>query len=172
MELKDPQVRALVDTNRNAPVPIPSVPQAASISVPKAKNTQIGVKSPNTVPAETLKEGIQQQPPVESSYVQNAVSPSVALKRKLKEPVVIVKTKKAKFPEPSAEPQFYVTRRVGKFFEGAIYFGTVTSYDGNELLWQIDYDDGDEEEFDKDELMIHIKLYESHKDLDKKTKKK
>jgi hypothetical protein len=30
------------------------------------------------------------------------------------------------------------------------------------------YDDGDEEEFDKDELAHHLQLYESNKHLDKK----
>jgi hypothetical protein len=172
MELKDPHVKALAEVNRKASPAVLSVPQGASISMSKTKSPQLSMQTPIKQQTETSNEVIQLQLPAESSTQQNIVSPSATLKRKLKEPIITAKAKKPKFPDPSAEPQVYVSRRVGKFFEGAIYFGTVTSYDGNELLWQIDYDDGDEEEFDKDELMLHIKMYESHKDLDKKTKKK
>ena len=72
-------------------------------------------------------------------------------------------------PDPASDPAFYVNRRVGKFFEGSIYFGSVSHFDLKAKLWQIDYDDGDEEEFDKTEILTHINIYESHKDLDKKS---
>ena len=79
------------------------------------------------------------------------------------------KTKELDFDfDLSIDPSRVINRRVAKYFEGQIFFGTVSSYDPREGLWQIDYDDGDEEEFDKNELKVHLRLRESNKDVDKK----
>lgn len=103
-----------------------------------------------------------------SDSMKSALPLASASKRKPKVKETTPKTKKVKVPDPASDPQYFVNRRVGKFFENVIYFGIVSGYDTNEELWQIDYDDGDEEEFDKDELAHHLRLYESNKHLDKK----
>ena len=55
----------------------------------------------------------------------------------------------------------FIQRRVAKDFNGEIYFGTVTAYDDsdNPPFWKIEYDDGDKEEYDKNDLLMGLKLY-------------
>ncbi|KAI2512714.1 CAS/CSE protein [Fragilaria crotonensis] len=66
----------------------------------------------------------------------------------------------------SMDPSQVINRRVAKYFDGQIYFGTVRSFDPSEGFWKIDYDDGDEEEFDTNELQVHLRLRESNEDMD------
>lgn len=144
MEDTNSQVKAQADAIRMA-----SMAVAAKSPLPMQINP-----APKAAP---MSDSMKSAPPLTS-----------ASKRKPKEKEATPKTKKAKVPDPASDPQYFVNRRVGKFFENVIYFGIVSSYDANEELWQIDYDDGDEEEFDKDELAHHLQLYESNKHLDKK----
>ena len=80
-------------------------------------------------------------------------------KRKPKDVEATPKTKKAKVPDPRSDPEYFVSRRVRKFFENVIYVGILGSYDVKEELRQIDYDDGDDEEFDKDKLPLSPAVY-------------
>jgi hypothetical protein len=71
------------------------------------------------------------------------------------------------------EKQPYLNRRVAKEFDGSIYFGMVQSFteakDNAEGidLWGIEYDDGDAEDFEEDELMNGFVLYRKHQSKDK-----
>jgi hypothetical protein len=64
--------------------------------------------------------------------------------------------------------QFYLGSQVAKCFGGIIYRGTVTKYtagDGNddddtEALWHVQYEDGDEEDFNRQELLHAIALHD------------
>ena len=55
-----------------------------------------------------------------------------------------------------------------KKFGGGFYFGAVKSYDQEEKLWKVVYDDGDSDENDKEELLNGLKLYNEKKIQDPK----
>ena len=78
-----------------------------------------------------------------------------------------------------------VGTRIAKRFGQKVHFGTIKKIwkddddddDDDESSktqatsrWHIEYDDGDEEDFDKDEVRIAIKLWNKHKKDDKKSK--
>ncbi|KAL3782164.1 hypothetical protein HJC23_004527 [Cyclotella cryptica] len=77
--------------------------------------------------------------------------------------------KKAKTIDPitaminSSEPKSFVRLRVAKDFDGVTYFGTVMEYDDSEepAFWHIQYDDGDEEDYSKKDLIQALKLYKA-----------
>ena len=67
--------------------------------------------------------------------------------------------------EDSLFSSFYL-QRVAKYFDGIIYYGTITTSrpfrsDKGILLWHVEYDDGDSEDFNKEEVMEAIELYKS-----------
>lgn len=79
--------------------------------------------------------------------------------------------KKAKAKGPDAfeevytsDPKSFVRRRVSKNFDGEIFYGTIMEYDGSETppLWHVEYDDGDEEDFEKKDLIKALKHYQKH----------
>ncbi|KAL9191506.1 hypothetical protein ACHAXT_001212 [Thalassiosira profunda] len=85
-----------------------------------------------------------------------------------KKPVV----KKAKTAAPdvaamvdSANPKDLVRKRVSKNFDGDVYYGTIMEYDDSETppFWHVEYDDGDEEDMDKKDLIKALKHYEKHR---------
>ncbi|OEU13860.1 hypothetical protein FRACYDRAFT_242211 [Fragilariopsis cylindrus CCMP1102] len=77
-----------------------------------------------------------------------------------------------------------VGTRIAKRFGQKVHFGTIKKIwkdddddDDDESSktqatsrWHIEYDDGDEEDFDKDEVRIAVKLWNKHKKDDKKSK--
>ena len=68
------------------------------------------------------------------------------------------------------KPKAYLGRRACKYFEGdGLFFGTITDYrfEGKHF-WKIVYDDEDEEEFDVDDMMEFLQLYEDKAHEDKK----
>jgi hypothetical protein len=70
--------------------------------------------------------------------------------------------------DPGTDPLSFISRRFAKQFGAGFYFGTVTSYDEEEKLWKVMYDDGDLDENDTDELLIGLKLYNEKKIQDPK----
>ncbi|KAL9184099.1 hypothetical protein ACHAXT_002185 [Thalassiosira profunda] len=52
----------------------------------------------------------------------------------------------------AAKPESFVGKRVAKRFGFELHFGSVVHYCGDSEYWRIEYDDGDKEEFDEDEL--------------------
>lgn len=63
----------------------------------------------------------------------------------------------------------YIKRRVSKDFDGAIYNGTVIKFNSKHRLWAVEYDDGDGEEMDWNDLQKALKL---HDDKNKGKKRK
>ena len=59
-----------------------------------------------------------------------------------------------------------VGARVAKYFGDELYFGTASSYDAVNEFWFVNYDDGDEEEFEQEEFKAVQRLYRKHKDKD------
>eukprot|EP00594_Rhizosolenia_setigera_P012803 CAMPEP_0178973692 /NCGR_PEP_ID=MMETSP0789-20121207/21894_1 /TAXON_ID=3005 /ORGANISM="Rhizosolenia setigera, Strain CCMP 1694" /LENGTH=452 /DNA_ID=CAMNT_0020661647 /DNA_START=530 /DNA_END=1888 /DNA_ORIENTATION=- len=70
------------------------------------------------------------------------------------------------------EPELQVEKRIAKYFEGSLYFGTVVKFLTKAQLWHIVYDDGDQEEFDEKDMKKALDLYESEKASDPKQKGK
>lgn len=48
--------------------------------------------------------------------------------------------------------------RVAKYFGGKLHFGTVNNYSSDESWWRVKYDDNDEEEMDRREIIQAIIL--------------
>ena len=75
--------------------------------------------------------------------------------------------KKGKVVDPvavmvnSSQPKSFVRQRIAKDFDGETYYGTVMEYDDSEepAFWHIQYDDGDEEDYAKNDLIQALKLY-------------
>jgi hypothetical protein len=115
------------------------------------------------------------KPMSSSSIARQSINDSgrdnlTSTKRKNNDLISTTKSKKPKPPNPLSDPSYFFNQRVAKYFDDVLFFGVVARFDKVEKLWQIDYDDGDEEEFNKNELMFHINLYETNKHLDKKGK--
>ena len=53
----------------------------------------------------------------------------------------------------------YINSYVAKKFDDKLYIGLITNYKGD--LWHVEYDDGDEEDFDAIENQMGIQLYNS-----------
>ncbi len=75
------------------------------------------------------------------------------------------------------DPKKYVGQRIAKYFDAPtddnennqeIYFGTVERYTEEDKLWHIAYDDGDEEDFDLNDLKVAVHEYAGRKDEDDK----
>ncbi len=49
-------------------------------------------------------------------------------------------------------------KRVAKYFETKVYFGTIVKY--QEPYWRVRYDDGDQEDYNSTEIKEHAKLLE------------
>jgi len=109
---------------------------------------------------------------------------------KLREDIENAKKRKAdspkksppkKKPRTSEKGRKYVGRRVAKNFlrdpsvpgEYDVFFGTVmaTEVDSEGTLWNIVYDDEDQEDYDEEDLNVGLMLYEEQKKLDPKNKK-
>ncbi len=57
-------------------------------------------------------------------------------------------------------PSIFIERRVTKYFDGVRYDGTIVSYDEDVKFWKVLYDDGDSEEFEYDDVVRSIGLYD------------
>lgn len=87
--------------------------------------------------------------------------------------------KKAKTMDPIAvrvndsKPKSFIRQRVSKDFDGETYFGTIVNYDESEPppFWHVEYDDGDEEDFSKKDLIRALKHYQVHGDDDPNKKR-
>ena len=75
------------------------------------------------------------------------------------------------------DPLNYLGQRIAKYFDAPtdddeenqeLYFGTVESYREEDKLWHIEYDDGDAEDFDFDDLRTAVLEYAQNKDQDEK----
>merc|ERR1712025_1388288 len=55
------------------------------------------------------------------------------------------------------DPECYLGKRIGKEFGRDIFFGKIVSYDDE--LWHVEYDDGDEEDYDINDLKKYQKTY-------------
>jgi hypothetical protein len=65
----------------------------------------------------------------------------------------------AQVSDPAADRKLsFIGRRVGKYFDDVLYYGTVSKWvpaavvDGGIDLWLVEYDDGDAEDLEEDEL--------------------
>ena len=68
--------------------------------------------------------------------------------------------------DPPLDPKSLSEHRIAKIFAGHLYFGKVASYDEEERLFRIIYDDDDTEEFDDRDMRKALRLYNEHKKKD------
>ena len=66
-------------------------------------------------------------------------------------------------PSNTEEAKALINRRVSKKFSSKLYHGTITKYVAKHRIWGIDYDDGDDEEMEYDELSKCLELYDDNK---------
>lgn len=81
------------------------------------------------------------------------------------------KRKMNKDASEKKESDSFMKRRIAKYFDKDLFFGTITSFDPNEKLWKVIFDDDDQEEYNLDELNQLFKLYEEQSSHDPKIKK-
>jgi hypothetical protein len=64
--------------------------------------------------------------------------------------------------EIAANPRSVITRKIAKDFRGKTYVGTIVGYDDSDkpAFWQVEYMDGDEEDFSYAELMSGMDYFE------------
>ena len=64
--------------------------------------------------------------------------------------------------EIAANPRSIITRKIAKDFHGKTYFGTIVGYDDSDspAFWQVEYLDGDGEDFSYAELMSGMDYFE------------
>ena len=68
----------------------------------------------------------------------------------------------------SANPSSFVQKRISKDFDGVTFFGTVTKYDDSDdpAFWHVVYDDGDDEDYNKKDLIKALKNYRINEKYD------
>lgn len=109
--------------------------------------------------------------------VTNEVSTSITTltrhERKRKNPFESPKKPKTKIPNPKKDPRAILGKRVAKYFDRNLFFGTVKNIvddvvdeDANEVWWHILYDDDDEEDMDAQQVRTGLKLYIEHCEKD------
>jgi len=61
----------------------------------------------------------------------------------------------------SSDPYSFVHKRISKDFDGTTFFGTITKYDESDdpAFWNVLYDDGDAEDYNKKDLIKALKHY-------------
>ena len=81
----------------------------------------------------------------------------------------MARTKKSNKYTASSGPQL-VNKRIAKYFDKRLYFGTITNYNTDQKFWCINYDDDDYEEMEFKDLNACLKLYDRNigKDTNKK----
>jgi len=101
-------------------------------------------------------------------------SSSTPNKRKSAEASTPKKKKEKKQPTPKKvpvtfnDPDELKGRRVAKYFEKDLFFGVIKGHEKDEgvIYWQIEYDDGDAEDFELKDLKTGFALYAANKHLD------
>jgi hypothetical protein len=74
----------------------------------------------------------------------------------------------------SGSPDEYVNKRVAKWFDAELFFGTVkyiSNPEEKDTWWHITYDDDDEEDFDIRQLRKALKVYAENCSTDPKNKR-
>ena len=71
--------------------------------------------------------------------------------------------------EESKEPKDFIGSRIAKDFNAVTYFGTIDKYLSNLKCWHVAYDDGDDEDYDTQELRVALDHYEMNKSADEAT---
>lgn len=65
-----------------------------------------------------------------------------------------------------SKPRSYVGRRIAKLVKSKLYFGLVFEYHEDGECWYVNYDDGDGQDLNKDELDDALRLYTKHRASD------
>lgn len=109
---------------------------------------------------------------MEKAVIAAATNPSPPVVAKRPAPTKPVAksplAKKKKVEKP--DPESFKGKRAAKAFGKEIFYGTIDKFtaevDGEDEFWHITYDDGDDEEYDGNDLKIALNLYEKVKAKD------
>lgn len=88
--------------------------------------------------------------------------PQKQVTRKRKTSIKNQRSNKKQFPA-DLNPNSFVGRRIAKEFDEGLFLGEIVSFRKHKTTtyWQVEYDDGDAEEFEYEEVLLHTKRYES-----------
>jgi hypothetical protein len=105
-----------------------------------------------------------------TTAVKTAVTTPVRNDKKRKR---VVPATKVKIPNPKDSPEALIGKRIAKFFEKELFFGTVESIvddDTDETWWHIHYDDDDSEDMGAHQVRAGLRLYDKYSSKDKRSK--
>jgi hypothetical protein len=141
---------------------------------PKAKKPKVAAPSPPKPPSAVKQKANpsvpKKEPPKPPQPIALDDSTDDEPEAKVEAKTEVVKDEdNAESPEPAPGNQTkYMDRRVAKHFGKDLYFGSVDEFynpDGVDL-WHVTYDDGDQEDFELDELMPAFEEYRKNKNKD------
>jgi hypothetical protein len=146
--------------------PPPPPPKAKAAAAPKAKVVKAKVVVPKKEKA------VKPPPPPKPSgptiVKAEKVPPKAPDDEEEEEAEVVVEEDNGTAESPKAKGNKYLDRRVAKHFGKDLYFGVVDEFycpDGWDL-WHVTYDDGDQEDFELDELIPALEEYRKNKNSD------
>jgi pantothenate kinase type III len=140
---------------------------------PKAKKTKVAAPSPpkpSSAVKPKAKQPIKKEPPKPPQPIALDDSTDDELEEEVEAKSEVVKdedTEESPGPSPGNQTK-YMDRRVAKHFGKDLYFGSVDEFynpDGVDL-WHVTYDDGDQEDFELDELIPAFEEYRKNKNKD------
>jgi pantothenate kinase type III len=132
------------------------------VSLPQAKKPKV------VVPAPPKPKVVVPAPPKPKVVVPAPTAPAAPPKLSTTQPEEEEPEEEKEEVAPLTGQNKYLNRRVSKFFGQALYFGVVDEFynpDGVDL-WHVTYDDGDQEDFEWDELMVAFEDYRKNKNKD------
>jgi len=92
----------------------------------------------------------------ESKISSSAVSPASK-----KHSISVQSNPNKRSRNENSNPLCHIKSRVAKDFAGSVFFGTIVSYSSG--YWRVEYDDGDEEDYDSGDIITSSKLYSKSK---------
>mmetsp|Transcript_34030 Transcript_34030/g.78531 ORF Transcript_34030/g.78531 Transcript_34030/m.78531 type:complete len:729 (-) Transcript_34030:402-2588(-) len=105
-----------------------------------------------------LSERRKQQPPVRFTPLHNHHSKNKKEKKSDTENKHLTDEKLGKMQHKVPKSETYLNRRVANYFDGDVYFGTITKCYRDDQMWHVRYDDGDREDYTYPELKELFKL--------------
>lgn len=138
-----------------------TVEHATSTSVVEMRKFFKKVGEVKMKPKGTLVIASMKSPTGMKSSTTIKTPPNSAIKKRSKDATDESEKKKArKIVSPQKDPLGCVGKKVAKYFGADVFYGTVTSYTRSQGgLWHVRYEDGDEEDLDRPEMIEALKLF-------------
>lgn len=132
------------------------------------KKSDVDTDKPKTIPNASKKPEKRkpEKAPLKKKVIENGVSAPPAKKAKPTDHIAAM--------VKNSQPTHFISRRIAKDFDGEIYFGTIKEYDNSDTpaFWRVFYDDGDQEDYERKDLIKGLKLYAEASSQDPSTKER